>query len=238
VVGYPFALTATGRGRFQKGNQMKMQEIPFVLTGTRSLFIHADNVEAADMLEDARKAPGRKGKKGDDRDPVWSWKTYLYVHDGRIVFPSAALMAMLRKGGVDFPMAGKKTLKAETQASILFEEEYLDLRTHKGKRITAKQIDAITSEDFDDHKAAAEKLGFVLDVRRAKIRASKNVRVRPKFLPGWTIAAAAHVDVERISEKLFFEVLKYCGRYVGIGDWRPSAPMSPGPHGRFDVSKG
>lgn len=214
-----------------------MKEIEFILTGITSLFMHADDVRAADLLEQARKKPGRRGKAGDDRSPPWSWKTYLYRDEANICWPSQALMAMLRKGGANFKTEGKKTLKSESQASIVFQQEYLNLFTHQGHQISIDAIDAIdNTAPFAAHEAAAEELGFVLDVRRATIGTSKNVRVRPKFLPGWRIEARAEVDLERIPKDRFRELLIFCGLYVGLGDWRPSSPKSPGPHGRFGIT--
>jgi len=213
-----------------------MQSINFSLTGITSLFMHADDVRAADMLDKARKTPGKRGKAGDDRSPPWSWKTYLYRDEENICWPSQALMAMLRKGGASFKTEGKKTLKGESQASIVFLRENLALYTSQGKQVAIAAIDAIDNDAiFEEHEATVEKLGFVLDVRRASIGTSKNVRVRPKFLPGWRIAANAMVDTDRIPEDRFRELLIFCGSYVGLGDWRPSSPKSPGPHGRFDV---
>lgn len=234
------ALAGLGKERYNavptKEREMNQKSSQFELTGIRSLFMHADDVLAADALQRARKAPGKKGTAGDDRDPSWSWKTYLYSDGQHLCMPSLALMTMLRKGGVEFKTQGKKTLKAESQASVMFDAEYIPLLTHKGKLVATKDLDAIDNDaPFDDHSAAAEKLGFVLDVRRAKVGTSKHVRVRPKFLPGWQLKCAAIVDIDRISIAVFEQLLIYCGNYVGLGDWRPSAPQSPGQHGRFTV---
>lgn len=214
---------------------MNAKDIGFKLTGIKSLFMHADDVLAADKLNAARKTPGKKGVAGDDRSPAWTWKTYLYTDGEHVCMPSQALMVMLRKGGVEFRTQGKKTLKAESQASVLIVDEMVKLTTHSGKLVKLADINDITSEVFEDHIAAAEKLGFVLDVRRAKVGAAKHVRVRPKFLTGWTLDCVAQVDVDRIPAATFGDLLAYCGSYVGIGDWRPSSPQSPGPHGRFTV---
>lgn len=213
-----------------------MKEVKFRITGIRSMFHSANDVLASDLLTQERKRPGRKGTAGDDRDPSWSWKTRLY-HDGEhLCVPTQNLMTMLRKGGVEFKTQGKKTLKAESQASIMFEDEFIKLEAQPGKLVKLKDIDKIENDaPFTDHIKAAEKLGFVLDVRRATVGQSQHVRVRPKFLPGWTLNCKALVDIDRIPLAVFEALLAYCGSYVGLGDWRPSAPKAPGPHGRFTV---
>lgn len=216
---------------------MLLKEIQFIIRGTNSLLIHSDDVLAADRLSEARKAPGRKGVAGDDRDPAWTWKTYLYTSDGHLAWPTQNLMACFRKGGVEFRVKGKKTLKAESQASILFEQDYLPLQAWPGKNVALEDLDAIDDEwRFIEHADAIVKMGgMVLDVRRAKVGSQKHVRVRLKLLPGWSLVCKPIVDVDRIPVDVFKALVQYCGMYCGIGDWRPSSPMAPGSHGRFEV---
>jgi hypothetical protein len=212
--------------------------VSFEITGVTSYLMHADNVEASDTLMTARKVPGKKGVAGDDRSPAWGWKTYLY-HDGEhLCVPCQALMVAMRKAGANFKTKGKSTLKSESQSSIIFATDLLPIRTSGGKLVKVSDVDKIPKDmDFDEQKVHVEsKLGFVLDVRRAAVGTSKHVRVRPKFLTGWSVRGECAIEDDRISVATFGELLTYAGNFCGIGDWRPSSPKAPGPHGRFTAT--
>jgi hypothetical protein len=58
--------------------------------------------------------------------------------------------------------------------------------------------------------------------------------VRPRF-SRWSCSGTITVLDEMITEDVLRNILVFAGRYSGIGDWRPSAPKSPGPWGKFSV---
>jgi hypothetical protein len=218
-----------------------MQKYKIKFTGITSLLMHRDDVDAADRVAAFRKDPAnKKGAKGDDRWPIWTWKTYLYDDGEHVVIPSFALMAMLRKGGSDFKIEGKgnKTLKAASQTCIRFTEESFKLHNFKNKLLPIDKVNKITSEVYTDHQSAAGKLGIILDKRRVTIPGgtSKHVRVRPKWCPGWWFEATAVViDTTLIPKETFCKLVQLCGMYAGLLDWRPGAPKSPGSHGVFEA---
>jgi hypothetical protein len=203
--------------------------------------MHRDNLVEADRISKWRKAPENKERedhaKGDDRFPPWTWKSYLY-HDGEVVtIPSENLTAMCGRGGVNFkPGSGKKTLKSAAASKILWQSDYPLLVN--GNPIPVQAIDRIDGF-FLDQAEQVEKLGFVLFAKRAKIgQGTKHVRVRPKFLTGWSLEAEATLtDPETIGKEKFREILEFCGFNVGLGDWRPGAPRSPGKYGQFEVAE-
>ena len=220
-----------------------MQNYTVTLEGKTSLFMHQDDVSAADKVEKWKMDPShRSTKKGDDRFPVWTWKTFLYSDGKQIAIPTANISAALRKAGAEFAMAGakRKTLKSATQVLIAHMSEYSELIPYGRKTpIQNKEIAEISDDkDFEEHAERVEKLGGVmLDVRRATIGKAKHVRVRPKFLPGYKIISnISLLDETRLDKKVLADIFAWAGVYVGIGDWRPSAPQSPGPHGTFSVS--
>jgi len=209
--------------------------------GPTSMFMHADDVVGAGKLDLARKGAKSKGQKsvaGDDRSPVWSWKTYLYTDGEHVVVPTANLSKCLMEGGSQFTLKGKKTLKQATMSSLAWEEESLPLHLDAKRILTTSDIDAFDDRaEFEEHEARAKKMGFILDVRRASVGTSKHVRVRPKFPSGWWCEGTLlvlHPDL--ISQGTLQDLLNYCGPMVGIGDWRPSAPKKPGPHGKFTAT--
>lgn len=217
------------------------------LTGAHAgMLMHADDVAGADALSAYRSAAKGKGKQksvaGDDRTPPWSYWIYLQ-HDGeRLCLTGLQLSAMLMKGGAEFKMSGRRgrSLKAATQTLIHIADPSWPLMVKRGKtmkEITVAEIRAIGEDaTFDEHISACAKLGFLLDVRRASVGQSKHVRVRPRFDAGWTASGLVNIlDDDLISRDTFAGILEYCGDFVGIGDWRPSAPKKPGPHGRFTV---
>lgn len=208
--------------------------------GPTSMIMHADDVTAADTLSKARgelKSKKLKSTAGDDRTPPWSWKTYLYTDGGHVVIPTQNLQTCIMKGGAEFSMPGSKkgkTLKSVAMTALRFDDAAWVLHLDGGGVVPSAKLDKIVSDDFEDHLAAAIKLGFVLDVRRVTIGQSKNVRVRPRFSAGWWIeGTVTNTQPDLINAKSLQAVLTYCGDMVGLGDWRPSAPKKPGPHGKF-----
>lgn len=107
-----------------------------------------------------------------------------------------------------------------------------------GETVPVSELDRIAKmKEFADHISAVEDLGFELLVKRAKIGASKHVRVRPMFR-SWELRGSLTVlDPERtgLSREILRTILDQAGALCGIGDWRPSSPKSPGVFGRFSA---
>ncbi len=203
------------------------------LIGRMPLFMHLDDVEQADGVDAWRKAPAnKKTAKGDDRCPAWTWQTYLY-HDGEhLAFPQANIMVALRTAGAMISSGGRSTFKKLTQTGIFAASDYFEFRTN-GEQIALKDILKFKDEPFSIHKHRVEELGFELSVKRAKPTANaKHVRVRPLFL-NWEIRGTLLVLEKDISTAVLDQMLELAGRLAGLGDWRPSAPKSPGPYGTF-----
>ena len=173
---------------------------------------------------------------GDDRSPSWGWMGCLY-HDGKHVgIPSDNLMTMLREGGAKVP-TGKKgaTFKRQTQSGLLVVDTQWDIVTADGQMIAMKDVNSLLKvADFDEHVEVAKRLGFELHMKGARVGQSKHIRVRPIFRAGWTIAGTITILDDSIDVGTLALILECAGRYCGLGDWRPSAPKSPGPYGRFE----
>lgn len=215
-----------------------MRRYQVTLTSKTPLLLHRDNIEFADEMAAWRADPHNKklSKAGDDRTPAHTWLGCLYHEDGKLVMPSDNLMRCFMEGGAAVPVPGGKngkTFKAQTQSGMMTAEPAWNIEV-RGKSIDADPLFALKDEtDFEKHKAAAEKRGFSLFVKRAKIGTSKHIRVRPKFHE-WTLRG--HIDVwdEQITDDALESILAYAGDYKGLGDWRPSG-RTPGPHGRFSA---
>jgi hypothetical protein len=204
------------------------------LTGVRDSLMHQDNVEARDALEEWRKHPDNKklSKAGDDRSPAFTWLSYIY-NDGELVgWPSDNLMTMIRDAATLVPSSGKKTFKGQSQSGILVNEIQWPLMVH-GKEIPWGPLAGLDGEtSFEKHKAVVKKLGFELFVKPAKIGQSKHIRVRPRF-SNWTCAGTLTVFDEMITDRVLQTIFDSAGRYIGLSDWRPKSPKSPGQFGLF-----
>jgi hypothetical protein len=217
-----------------------MKQYNIVVKGESPLIMHSDNIAWNEKVKAWSKDPANRDKSvaGDDRTPVWTWIGYTY-HDGKeIGVPSDNLMTMFREGGAKVIKTGKSTFKKETQAGILIDQQQWPLYID-GKTIPVTEIDRILKlEEFADHIKAAEDLGFELLVKRAKIGASKHVRVRPMFRY-WELRGSLTVlDPERtgLTRDILQTILDQSGALCGLGDWRPSSPKSPGVFGRFSAT--
>jgi hypothetical protein len=208
----------------------------FTITGVTALLMHANNIEARDELEAARKRL-RNSKAGDDRTPADTWKSYLYISDeGEVCLPTENLLACLLHAGAKVKLRGKETLKQHSQR-IAFDRLDYPLVLADGKVITADDIAGIEGE-FKEHAGAARELGFRLLVKPVTVGTSSHVRVRPMF-PQWSISGVFEVD--RDDEGIFTadalnDLWSAAGRLSGLGDWRPASPKRPGQYGRFQVA--
>jgi hypothetical protein len=214
-----------------------MRTYQFEIEGVTPLLMHHDDITWADQMEAWRNDPENKkaSKAGDDRTPSWRWHGCLY-HDNRTVcIPQTNLMRALMEGGAMVPVPGakgNKTFKSQSQSGMMIEEAFLPIIV-QGKEIPVAPIFALRDEpDFAKHREAVEGLGFSLFVKRAKVNASKHIRVRPQFSAGWTCSGTVAVWDEQITEASLVQIFDCAGRYKGLGDWRPGG-KTPGSFGIF-----
>lgn len=204
----------------------------FTLKGVMPLLMHADDVMAADELDAWRKNPANKSVSvpGDDRSPPFTWQTYLY-HDGdNLAMPASCIMAALRGAGAKIS-AKKGSFKAMSQSGLLITTDYCEF-TNNGKPIRIADIVRYKDGTFKRHLDETHKLGFDLLVKRAKIGPKKHVRVRPMF-KAWEVKGIIGVSEPAITEDVLTQLFEIGGRLIGLCDWRPGSPSSPGNFGMF-----
>src|SRR5262249_6971408 len=142
----------------------------------------ADEMEAWKVDKDNKK----KSKAGDDRTPAHRWLGSLY-HDGKLVIiPTDNIMRALMEGGAQVLVPGAlrgKTFKAQTQSGIIPRGTGWPLVINGDEEPlpVAPILELKDVADFAAHKAKAQAMGFSLFVKRAKIGATKHIRVRPRF---------------------------------------------------------
>ena len=216
-----------------------MDRYSVTLTGLTPLLMHWDNMTFGEKVKAWRDDPANKelSQAGDDRSPSWSWIGYLYHNTKTVGMPSDNLMTMLREGGAKVKTGGKngETYKKHTQSGILVDQEQFDLLID-GKPVPVAGLQSLIGEnDFQKHLEAAEKLGFELLVKRAKIGQAKHVRVRPLFRKWELVGSLTVIDAELsgIDKRALETILNQAGALVGLGDWRPSSPSKSGTFGRF-----
>ena len=201
------------------------------------MMMHPDNIEWADEMEAWKQDPENKSKSkaGDDRTPAWRWLGNVY-HDGEhIAVPSEAFMKCLMKAGAAVLTGeGKKTFKAQTQSGIIPLEAFFKLETSGGYVLFSDLWKMQDEENFAVHKKWVEDFGMSLDVRRIPVGMAKHIRVRPRF-NSWAFTAQVVVTDEMLTTDILKSILRIAGDRVGLLEWRPSAPRSPGPFGRFSV---
>lgn len=209
------------------------------LKGKTPLLMHWDNIEWADQMDEWKdSAENKKGSKaGDDRSPAWRWLGCVYHDENQIVMPSDNISRCVMEGGAMVPVPGGKngkTFKSQSQSGMMTGEPSWPFLVG-GKAIDVKPILALRKQNtFALHKKAVGELGFQLFVKRAKVGASKHVRVRPRF-DEWSTTGTIVVWDDQITESVLAEILDYAGRYKGLGDWRPGG-RTPGPHGMFSAT--
>ena len=216
-----------------------MRKYAITITGNTPLLMHWDNIEWADRLDEWKADPGNKkgSKAGDDRSPAWRWVGSMY-HDGEVVgMPSDNLMRCIMEGGAMVPVPGgrgNKTFKAQTQSGMMVDQPYWPLTINDATVPMSGITPLLSEKDFGQHRERCAELGFGLHVKRAKIGASKHIRVRPQFKT-WALKGTVSVWDEQITERVLVDVLTYAGQYKGLGDWRPGG-RTPGAFGMFSAA--
>lgn len=219
-----------------------MIQYQITLTGLTPLLMHADNLVYAEKLAAWRNDPSNRelSTAGDDRSPAWTWLCYCY-HDTRVFgVPSDNLMTMLREGGAKVKTGGKsnETYKKHTQSGIMIDQQQWPIIVKGGSVDFAGLWSSLMGvNDFAAHVDAAETSGFELLVKRAKIGQSKHVRVRAMFRNWQAVGSLTVLDEELsgLDSVAITRILQQGGSLVGLGDWRPSSPRSPGTFGKFSV---
>ena len=199
------------------------------------LLMHNDDIAWSEKIQKWQKDPANKdlSHRGDDRSPAWVWYGYCYFNDGVICLPSDNMMTMFRSAGAQLILKGSKTYKEPTQSQIVINELGWPLLVN-GKPIQQETLKALIGEnDFSKHIDLAESLGFQLFCKRAKIGQQKHIRVRPRF-DSWECTGRLTVlDDELINIDILKKILDIASNRVGLCDWRPSSPRSPGSFGKF-----
>jgi hypothetical protein len=229
-----------GKGSYDQG-EIVMRTYEVTLTGKTPMLHHADDIDWADRMGEWKNDPSNRkaSKAGDDRSPAFRWIGSMY-HDGSVVaIPSDNLMRAFMEGGAMVPVPGGKsgkTFKAQTQSGMLVVGSHWPLFVGDAKKtIPVASVQSLLSEkDFAKHRAHVETLGFSLFLKRAKIGASKHVRVRPFFSP-WSSTGKISVWDEQITLQVLKDVCSYAGSYKGLGDWRPGG-RTPGAYGMFTAT--
>lgn len=226
---------------FLEDEEKEMRTVTVSIVGSMPLLMHADNIDWSDRMEAWKNDPKNRSmsKAGDDRTPPWRWLGCLNYDDpktGIVTIPSEYVMRAIMGGAAEVPTGkGKKTFKAQSQSGLLCRDFHWPLLIDGEPIQMAKVNECLRLEEgFSAQKEAAKALGFSLMVKRAKIGASKHVRVRPLF-ERWS----THGDIIIVDQQITIEVLKqileYAGKLKGFGDWRPGAP-TPGPFGMFTAT--
>jgi len=209
------------------------------LHGESPLLLHADDLSWRGQLERWNTNPENKrtSKAGDDRTPAWRWLGYCYHDASHVGIAADNLMTTLREGGAKVPVPGKKNLtyKRQSQSGLVVNELLWPLETSKGLVPWSDVKALIDVPEYEEHEAAAQRLGFELFAKSAKVGMSKHIRVRPRFNQ-WSATGTVTVFDESITEDVLQNILDMAGMYCGLGDWRPSAPSKPGPWGRFSAT--
>lgn len=218
-----------------------MRKYQVKITGKTALLMHWDNVEWSDEMEAWKNDPASKktSKAGDDRSPAWRWigSTYRSADNALITMPSDNLMRCFMEGGAMVPVPGgraNKTFKSQTQSGMMVDDTDWPILVN-GAPISLVEVDKLRhEEDFSKHREVARKLGFSLFIKRARVNASKHIRVRPRF-DEWAVEGTLSVWDKQITHPVLQDIMTYAGNYKGLGDWRPGC-KTPGPWGMFDVT--
>ncbi len=211
-----------------------MKKFHYKLTGVTDLIMNRDDVDHADAVKEWTKTPeGKGGAAGDDRSPAWKWTGCLYrsSDDANIAMPTANIIKCLIKAGSRIILKKTTTYKEAVASLVTLPGTYHRFLVG-GKEVSVADILALKDRPFEEQAAHAMELGFKLLVKRATVGSSKHIRVRPMF-GDWSVEGEGRImDESVIKNDILDKVFEGAG-YLGLGDWRPSSPKSPGSYGMF-----
>lgn len=214
---------------------MKSRQYAVTLTGQTPLLLHHDNIGWSGAMQEWSSENKQDSVAGDDRSPAWRWVGCLYVEGDSVVIPSDNLMTVIREGAKRCLVGGgrgKQSFKARSQSGMIVDQSSWPILVN-GAPIQWEPISALMNERvFAKQEQAVRKMGFELFVKRAVVGASKHVRVRPRF-NSWSVSGSITVFDDLITDKVVQSIFTNAGAFVGLGDWRPASPKSPGPFGKF-----
>jgi hypothetical protein len=142
------------------------------------------------------------------------WRSGLYWDDEIGVYvPAENLFAMLIKGA--------KRLKLGPYISAV------TIDTPIGCPLITKNAKDLVALNKDP----ANRLQNLVTINRSKV-----LRTRPKF-DVWELEIPLEIDDTVITLDQVEQIIHLCGKMVGLSDWRPSSPQSPGIYGKFIVNK-
>jgi hypothetical protein len=174
------------------------------LEGTADLLFHRYGVEA--VAEKAAASKGSKAKKTDDVE------SYLYRNDaGQICMPGRYLQRAIVEAARfhQDPRSPRKMAKDLVQAAIVVTP-----------LLAPMLVNGKPTKDWD-----------YLDRQRVVVQRSAVTRERPAFRQGWRVEFSIDILLaEYISPPFIQRLVLDAGRFVGLGDFRPS-------YGRFVATR-
>lgn len=219
----------------------EMRTYSVTIQGLTPLLLHHDDIDWADHMTAWKDNPQNKrvSKAGDDRTPAWRWIGCLYRDDEYVGVAAENIARCFMEGGAMVPVPGGKsgkTFKAQSQSGMKIDQMLIPLDIH-GNGHGSLEWSAIEPllevDDWREHPEAVKKLGFRLLTKRARVGASKHIRVRPRF-DKWWLRFTISVWDEQLTEAAIRDIIHYAGTYKGLGDWRPGG-KTPGSYGMFEL---
>jgi hypothetical protein len=176
--------------------------VEVVIEGTSALLFHRWSNEA--VAEKAKAAKGSRAKKTDNVE------SYVWRDDAnRICLPGEYLRQAVVQAGRyrQDPRSPRKSALDLFKAGVIALTELAPIEGPEGER---------TTWDY-------------LDERRVLIQRNAITRQRPAFNAGWRASIELEVLLpEYIEPRVLGDVLTNAGRFIGVGDFRPT-------YGRFAV---
>ena len=179
---------------------MKQYEIE--LEGATDLLINKYSREL-----NKEKASVEKGKIPEWEEQNWKRKAY-YDKGGNLILPDTYIIGSLGRGAF---------------------QSGLQLSKRKGRKTINKGfIDGnLLMEESPIIETQSELMAFDCNV---KINSATIMTIRPKIEKGWKVRFMLFDLNEMFSQEELERLFDYCGKFIGVGDWRPK-------FGRYAITK-
>jgi hypothetical protein len=197
--------------------QLALRRVRVTLVGSSSLICHRFGERAIKKIRD--KQSHRAGIGLEARDPMADFTESLYV---------------IRRGGkkrmdeYGFPVTAFKNAAVDACRHV----EFISMVMAKG----AFHIDGVSGEHGTLVPIITPKAPRMREDTVRLKSGGADLRYRAEFFP-WEVVIDVEYNERAISLEQLIMLFEVAGFSIGIGEWRPTSPKKPGPHGRWRVKR-
>ena len=189
----------------------KVMEIPII--GLSPYIPHRLSSESMQTIEDKVTGNARgKNKKVRNFDEEYE-RCFYRDEDGDYAIPGVAFKRAITDEGANQYSLGNKDIS---------------------KKMIARNIHILGSFCKLKYDKVRRRVDYP---RQGGATGAPDIRHRPEFI-GWKTKITVRYDADNFTKEAILNLIQRAGMTIGVGDWRPGSPKSPGgSYGMWEIGK-